>query len=270
MKKQVVKKASPATPAKKEKGPKSVGARKVYKGESITKNPDESCTVFKRYSDGSTKTETIWPRNKKTGREIVDGSKPWMISTNPKGEKNTQYGCNQEKGTLIHYSDGKWSVQIDSGRVCVEIPIAKMTDALNQEGRSALRYWMFHVEAFHRNKDKTEAEEIFRFLADGLHELNPKPLEQIVAAIKAVAASQQRRMENDAVCLSISTTANRLNRVPCKGEVRNYHNLPRPVSSREPNGYRGADYQAQRWNQILKTVGFDWLPVGKRGMAKKG
>jgi hypothetical protein len=77
-------------------------------------------------------------------------------------------------------------------------------------------------------------------------------------------------MENESVVLSIQITANKLGRVPSKGEVRSYHNQPRSISAKEPNGYGGRHYEAQRWNQILKTVGFDWLPIGKRGKAKKG
>jgi hypothetical protein len=270
MKKVTFKKKSAPTDAKEKKKRKAEHFGKIHKGESITKNPDGSFTAFKRSPDGSTIIETIWPRDKKTSWEIVDGSKPWIIRTNPKGEKNTQYGCNLEKGTLTHCSDGRWYGEYDFGRLGIEIPLTQMTGRMDDKTRREHRHLMFHVDAIHKKDDAASKREIFQLLEQAIRSLDAKPFEQIVGAFKSIEAINQRRSENESVILSIEITANKLGRVPFKGEVRNYHNKPRPISAREPNGFGGRHYESQRWNQILKTIGFDWLPTGKRGKAKKG
>jgi len=170
-------------------------------------------------------------------------------------------------GKLYHSSDGRWSVQFDYGQVAINIPLAQGKGHMSDLEYNQLRYWMAQVEAASRNGD-IELQSVMEFLKEAVKALDVSPLKRIIEAIEALKGSRQRFVENERIILSIENVANHLNRVPTKGEVRLYHAEPRPVSDKEPHGYRGQYYEASKWHSKLKAIGFSWLPAGTRGKSR--
>jgi hypothetical protein len=96
-----------------------------------------------------------------------------------------------------------------------------------------------------------------KFLVDAIEAAEPTAVEEIGDALKALWAIRHRLRQNEVVISAIGRAANQQKRIPYKGEARELFNGWDLWSG-------GVDSPA-RWNQILKTVGFDWLPVAKGG-----
>jgi hypothetical protein len=183
----------------------------------------------------------------------------------------------REEG-IVRYGDGPgflefypklktWAVAFDHGAVVVDATLSKK----NGEERPFLDILeTMHVASMtgasrqrwvSRSAIAPARRVVFRELARAIKDLDPGPFEKMAASIKALADLANRDMEKERIINSIVRCARLLNRVPLKGEVRDFHN-------REHQRGKNS-YEAQGWNFRLETIGFAWLPQGKRGQIQR-
>jgi len=167
---------------------------------------------------------------------------------------------------FLHYyeSSGKWSVMFDYNAVVTDITLAKK--------RGKERDFLSELETLHVASMKSEWHRvssvaparrmISHALSQAIKELDPEPFEKMASSIKALVDLEKRDQENERIIQSVIVCARTLGRVPCKGEVRDYHNKTH---------HKGKNsYEAQGWNPRLETIGFSWLPNSTRGKVKIG
>lgn len=192
-------------------------------------------------------------------------------------------------GRLVCGSNGHWSAVYNYAKVATNLSVSHKTANMDGWEKGELKYQMQNVESLAYGFDKVKGlaeilnakfhgkgdgyfrgdavkvvEEISKnrraecnFLVNAIEAPDSTAIDRIAEALKALWGVKHRMMQNESVIAAIGKAANLHKRIPFKGEARAQFN--------RWDLWRGGIDSPARWNQILKTVGFDWLPAAKAG-----
>ena len=237
----------------------------------------------KKTNQGTTETWSVIEIN---GKKI-----DCLTFTKSDGTLFTEYGIKPmiQTGRLCCSSDGRWNAIFNYEEVATDISIAHKLPHIDKWEEGTLKYHMYRIEGlaygFDQVIDLAETltakfqgkgdgqfngdsvkivEEIAanrkakcKFLVDAIEAAAPTAVKEVCSALNALWAVKHRDRQNEEVISAIGRAANQQKRIPFKREARELFN--------GWHLWRGGVDSPARWNQILKTVGFDWLPAAKGG-----